>query len=258
MLRLLPLLLLGVIILTLGLAGCNDDPEADTSKDTLGDPLGDIAALGNYLYAANEDWSGHAGSQVDLFKFDHEGFSEDRFGLGINGAGYLAATADSHFVYLQAQETGRLFKVSPVGEIAWVRDDPEASGSFLAQGVTYDAAADSFSFLYHHHGTTTYTITRLGPGCEGPIGSRHEVTLDAFSPDRGAQALAILDDTHWVLGTNAEGGSTLQGTDLDGAATQPVALADDSACGVAAAESGLWLAYPDRRFDHLSINTKVR
>jgi len=256
--RILPLLLLGVIILTLGLAGCNDDPEADTRKDTLGDPLGDITTLGNYFYAANEDWSGNAGSQVDLFKFDHEGFSEDSFGLGINGAGYLAAAADSHFVYLQAQDTGRLFKVSPVGEIAWVRNDPEASGSFLAQGITYDAVADSFSFLYHHHGTTTYTITRLGPGCEGPIGSRHEVTLDAFSTERGGQALAILEGTHWILGTNADGGSTLQGTSLDGTATLPMDLADDSACGIAATVDGLWLAYPDRRFELLSINTKVR
>ena len=88
------LLLSAALALALLLSGCDDDPVLNTERDTLSDPIADIAALGGYLFTTNEDWSGHAGSQVDLFKFSVDGFPEGRFDLGLNGVGYLAATAD--------------------------------------------------------------------------------------------------------------------------------------------------------------------
>lgn len=242
------------LALALILAGCDDDPLVNTERDTLGDPIADIAALGGYLFTTNEDWSGHAGSQVDLFKFSADGFPEGRFDLGLNGVGYLAATADADAVYLQARDTGLLLKVTPVGEVAWTRGDPYADGRHRACGLAYRADLDSFVTLYHEPGTANYTQRRHGPDFAGAAAPLPAIALDTFDPDDGVRAIAWHDGWMWALGRTAAGAAIVQGFADDGAVTRYITLDDSTACGLAPAPDGLRVAYPDRRFALLPLD----
>ncbi len=244
------------LALTLGLvlSGCDDDLVLNTERDTLSDPIADIATLGGYLFTTNEDWSGHAGSQVDLFKFSSDGFPEGRFDLGLNGVGYLAATADHAAIYLQARDSGLLFKATPVGEIAWTRDDSYADGQHLACGLAYRADLDSFVTLYHEPGTANYTARHHGPdfaGASNPLPAR---ILDTFDPDTGVFAIAWHDGWMWALGRNVAGDAVVQGFADDGGVTRYLTLSDSTACGLAPADEGLRIAYPDRRFELLPLD----
>jgi len=238
----------------LALPGCEDDPALNTERDTLNDPLADIAALGGYLFTTNEDRSGHAGSQVDLFKFSVDGFPEGRFDLGLNGVGYLAATADGSAIYLQARDTGQLFKVTPVGEIAWVRADPFADSRHRACGIAYRADLDSFVTLYHEPGTANYIARHHGPNFDGAAAPRPARALDTFAPDDGIRALAWHDGWMWALGRTADGHAVIQGFADGGGISRYVTLSDSTACGLAPAEDGLLVAYPDRRFEPLPLD----
>jgi len=241
------------LVLTPILSGCDDDPVLNTERDTLSDPIADIAALGGYLFTTNEDWSGHAGSQVDLFKFSVDGFPEGRFDLGLNGVGYLAATADAAAIYLQARDSGQLFKVTPVGELAWTRGDPYADSGHLACGLAYRADLDSFVTLYHVPGTATYITRHHGPDFAGAAPPLPALTLDTFDPDTGVRAIAWLDGWMWVLGRTATGAAALQGFNDTGGFTRYITLSDSTACGLAPTADGLRLAYPDRRFELLPL-----
>jgi len=254
MIRRLLLISALALALALALSGCDDDPILNTERDTLSDPIADIAALGGYLFTTNEDWSGHAGSQVDLFKFSVDGFPEGRFDLGLNGVGYLAATADHAAIYLQARDTGLLFKVTPVGEIAWTRGDPYADGQHLACGLAYRADLDSFVTLYHEPGTANYTARHHGPdfaGASDPLPAR---AFDTFDPDTGVRAIAWHDGWLWALGRNAAGDAVVQGFADDGGVTRYLTLSDSTACGLAPADDGLQVAYPDRRFELIPLD----
>jgi hypothetical protein len=250
------LLLSSALALALLLSGCDEDPILNTERDTLSDPIADIAALGGYLFTTNEDWSGHAGSQVDLFKFSVDGFPEGRFDLGLNGVGYLAATADHAAIYLQARDTGLLFKVTPVGEIAWTRGDPYADSRHLACGLAYRADLDSFVTLYHEPGTANYTARHHGPdfaGASDPLPAR---TFDSFDPDTGIRAIAWHNGWLWALGRNPAGEAVVQGFADDGGVTRYLTLPDSTACGLAPTDDGLRVAYPDRRFELLSLDVR--
>jgi hypothetical protein len=243
-----------VLALAFALFGCDDDPALSTERDTLSDPIADIAALGGYLFTTNEDRSGHAGSQVDLFKFSVDGFPEGRFDLGLNGVGYLAATADAAAIYLQARDSGQLFKVTPVGELAWTRGDPYADARHLACGLAYRADLDSFVTLYHEPGTANYITRHHGldfAGAAPPLPTR---TLDTFDPGTGIRAIAWHDGWMWALGRSTAGEAVVQGFRDDGGVTRFITLPDSTACGLAPAADGLRVAYPDRRFELLSLD----
>jgi hypothetical protein len=240
--------LLAVLALLALLAACEEDPESDDGKDTVTDPLGDIAHLDSYFFGANDDRSGNTGPQVDLFKFAMGGFPVDRFPLDINGQGYLAAAADSQWIYLQARGTGQLFKVSPVGEIAWTRGDPHTGPGALACGVLWRADVDSFEILYRDAATTTVAIRRYGPGFDGEPGSVRTVEAAAFAPDAGPLAATWADGSVWMLGHDAGGSAVIEGFDDAGAVTDVIPLDDPDACGLTADGDILYIAYPDRSF----------
>lgn len=248
------LLLSSALALALLLSGCDDDPVLNTERDTLSDPIADIAVLGGYIFTTNEDWSGHAGSQVDLFKFSNDGFPEGRFDLGLNGVGYLAATADRSAIYLQARDSGLLFKVTPVGEIAWTRGDTYADGQHQACGLAYRADLDSFVTLYHEPGTANYTARHHGPDFTGAADPLPARAFDTFDPDTGVRAIAWHDGWLWALGRNAAGDAVVQGFADDGGVTRYLTLSDSTACGLAPTDDGLRIAYPDRRFELLPLD----
>ncbi|HOX25787.1 MAG TPA: hypothetical protein PLL30_10540 [Candidatus Krumholzibacteria bacterium] len=236
------------VAVALVLAGCDDEDEIATDRDTLTDPIADVAALGGYLFTTNEDRSGHGGSQIDLFKFAPGGFPEGRFGLGLNGMGYLAACSDGESLYLQARGTGQLFAVSPVGEIGWTRADPFVGSHALACGIAWRADVDSFVVIYRDPGTTTYTTVQYGPGFAGEssLPETHELSL--FDPATGVRAVTWLDGWLWALGADTTGAAVVQGF-AGGVVTRYFTLPDETACGLTAVDGTLVVAYPDRRFE---------
>lgn len=237
------------LVVILALAACEDDPASVTTKDTLSDPLGDVAALNGYLFATNEDRSGHAGSQVDLFQFNADGVAEEQFDLALNGVGYLAACSDGEWLYLQSRGTGRLFKVSPVGEIAWVRSDPFAGAGKLACGIAYRADVDSFVVIYRNPGTTAYTTRQHGPDFAGEASPPVTNDWTLFDPAAGILAVTWLDGWLWALGLDQVGQAVVQGLRDDGSATRFLTLDDATACGLTVLDDELIAAYPDRRFE---------
>jgi hypothetical protein len=249
-----PILALAVF----ALAACEQDPDVETDRDTLADPLGDLVALDGRLYATNHDRSGNAGSQVDLFAYEADGSPADRFDLGINHAGYLAATTDGDDLYLQARGRGQLFRATRLGELVWTRSDPFAGGERLACGVAHRADLDSFVVIYHHPGTTTYTELRYGPDFEGESSAPLAREWTTFDPEEGVRAIAWADGYLWALGLDPAGQAVIEGFADDGGATRILSLGDDSACGLGAAGGVLWIAYPDRRFESIDLTAGRR
>jgi len=245
--RLLLTSLLGLAVV-LVLAACEDEEEIPTDRDTLADPIADIVALGDHLYTTNDDGSGHGGSQVDLFKFSRGGLAEDRFDLGLNGQGYLAACTDGRSLYLQARDTGQIFAVSPVGEVAWTRADPFVGSHALACGIAWRADVDSFVVVYRDPGTTTYLTRQYGPDFAGESSPAAAVDLDLFDPATGVRAVTWLDGWLWALGLDQDGQAVVQGFDRAGNVTRFFTLSDSTACGLTAVADTLLVAYPDRRF----------
>ena len=77
----------------------NNGLELDNTKHTATDPIADITYLNAYFYTTNLDNSANAGTQIDLYKFDDELNTVDRFELNMNGQGYLAAANDGMNLY---------------------------------------------------------------------------------------------------------------------------------------------------------------
>jgi hypothetical protein len=247
--RLLPLAA-GAVALLLAFAGClTSEPEVSTERDTLGDPLGDIAVLADTLYATNHDLSGHAGSQVDLFRLTAAGELDEAFDLGLNGAGYLAACSDGEAIYLQVRRTGRIFKVSPTGEILWTRLDPLAGPRRLACGLAYRADVDSFVTLYRDGRTSGYVSVNYGPEFIDQAGAEREHDLSLFDSPTGVLAAAWHDGVLWALGRDVLGQALVQGVSLDGWETRFLPLDDPTACGIAVLAGELVVAFEDRRIE---------
>jgi hypothetical protein len=238
----------GAALLLAVFAGCQTSkPDVTTDRDTLNDPLGDITAIDDVLYATNNDSSGHAGSQVDLFRLTAEGALDEAFDLGLNGVGYLAACSDGEAIYLQVRTTGRIFKVSPTGEILWTRLDSLAGEQRLACGLAYRADVDSFVTLYRDGQTASYLSVHHGPQFIDQAGAEREHVLPLFDSPTGVLATAWRDGVLWALGRDAYGQAIVQGVSLDGGVTRFVPLDDPTACGIAVLAGELVVAYEDRR-----------
>lgn len=240
------------LLLLLGLCSClTSVDEVMTDRDTLSDPLGDIVALGGHIFATNEDHSGHAGSQVDLFRFSSgDFFPEGRFDLGINGVGYLAACSDGAFIYLQARGTGQLFKVSPVGEVAWTRFDRFPGGRSRACGIAYRDDVDAFIFIYHEAGTSTYKTVQHDREFTAEPTPPRTIDLPLFAPETGILAVTWSGGYLWALGLDPAGQAVIQGVSLEDAyTTRFIPLDDATACGLTTLHGHLVVAHADRRFE---------
>ena len=231
------------------LAGCDDDPDPDTSSDTLADPIGDITVLGGDVLTTNEDHSGNADNQVDLFRYDTAGALLASASLNINGMGYLAAATDGQDIYLQARTTGQMFRTTPDGEVAWTRADLLAGAHALACGVTWRADLDSFVVLHRDPDTGNVAEHRFGPGFDGAPRLVRTIPWTLFEATSGLLAIAWHDGWLWALGRDDSGQAVIQGVDDAGSFTRFITLPGATACGLAADAGGLWVAYPDRRFE---------
>ena len=130
---------------------CTEDLFIDTSKSTIEDPISDITFIDYSFYTTNFDKSGHAGQQIDLFKYDSNG-PMDRFEMPLNGQGYLAIANDGQNIYLQPRFTDYILKVSLVGELFWHKmDEMEENASTMTwkgSGLTWKDS--TLVTLYQH------------------------------------------------------------------------------------------------------------
>jgi hypothetical protein len=240
------------LVLTLGLVAlgclgaCDDEPDIITERDVSSDPLGDITALGDTIYATNDDRSDNAGSQVGLFRYLLDGSpAGDELTLELNGCGYLAMTDDDENLLLQVRESGRVISVSPGGELRWIRQDTElADGGWRACGICRRPGADEVVALYTRTDSTFVARTYNGDL------SAVLATTDAFAwdgvPGRIYPRALVHDGTQWVvLAATADGANvTLTLDDAFNDLGPPVAEAA-SLTGLAVAGGWLHAAHDD-------------
>ncbi len=240
------ILALGLVALC-ALGACDDDPDITTDRDTASDPFGDIAAVGNVIYATNDDRSGNAGSQVGLFPFALDGLpAGSELPLDLNGCGYLAMADDGANLLLQIRDTGRVICVTPAGALLWNRTDTEmADGGWRACGLGRRPGADELVALYTRDDYAFVARTYDLDFAE-VLATSDAFTWDAFPTTIFPRAL-VHDGAQWVvLAADADGANvtfTLDATFDDVGA--PVVEAENMT-GLAVAGGWYYAAYADR------------
>ena len=248
-----------LVLLAGFLTGCETLTEVDVSRDIDSDPLGDITLLGGVVYATNNDASGHAGSQVDLMRFDVDGNLLEATAVALNGQGYMSACSDGRDIYLQARASGQLFRLT-LGGVAWTRYDPFVSDqatagvTMQARGIAYVAAEDSFVVLYQEADTNLYTLRRIGPDFEA-MGSSATFAWDTFAPT-AADLITVTwhDGRLWAIGAGADG-YYLQGVDTAGVFTASLLIdtITEPVSGLCSTPGGLLIATESRHFHVRSV-----
>lgn len=198
-------LTLGLVVLC-SLGACDDDSDITTDRDTASDPFGDIAVLGDVIYATNDDRSGHAGSQVGLFPFALDGNPAGaELVLDLNGCGYLAMTADDENLLLQVRDSGRVVSVAPTGELRWIRLDTEmVDGGWRACGLCRRPGADEVVALYTRS-DSTFVARTYNLDLSEVVATTDEFAWDGLPGKIYPRAL-VHDGTQWVvLAADADG-----------------------------------------------------
>lgn len=238
-------LALGLVALC-SLGACDDDPDIVTERDIASDPLGDLAALGDTIYAANDDRSGNAGSQVGLFRYLLDGSpAGGELALELNGCGYLAMTAADENLLLQVRDSGRVISVSPAGELRWIRQDTElADGGWRACGICRRPGADEVVALYtrddHAFVARTYSLDLTEV-----VATTAPFTWASFPATVFPRTL-VHDGTHWhVLATDAEGANVIVLLDDTFADLSVPLIVDDDLTGLAIADGWFYGAHAD-------------
>jgi hypothetical protein len=240
------------LTLTLGLVAlgaicaCDDEADITTDRDTASDPFGDIAAVGEVIYATNDDHSGNAGSQVGLFPFALDGTpAGEELVLDLNGCGYLAMTDDEDNLLLQVRGTGRVINVSPAGALRWIRLDTEMmDAGWRACGICRRPGADEVVALYTRN-DSTFVARTYNLDLSEVVDTTDPFGWDGLPAPVYPQAL-VHDGTQWVvLATAADGAKVtiaLDSTFADLGA--PVAEAE-TMTGLAVAGGWYYAAYED-------------
>lgn len=232
----------------LALAGCSDSIDIEIERDTLSDPLGDIAIREGMIYATNHDESGHAGSQVDLLTFSLADPSEplDTVMLELNGQGYLAMATDGLALFLQPRDRSALLKVSPAGRILWLRQDLQMADAFMrACGICYDAEHERLVALYTKDGSS-FVVRRYSADFDSVVSTSAPIAWDVFAPGTPPQAVAWDGGVFYVLGTDAGGNGLVVATDATFATPTDPRQVGPGAVGLAASETQIWVSYADR------------
>ena len=96
-----------ILLITLLVVGCEENPVNDTTRDIYSDDIADVTYLNGLFFTTNYDLSANAGSQIDLMKFNYENntttYIDDSYDLNMNGQGYLALDNDGVDLFLQSR-----------------------------------------------------------------------------------------------------------------------------------------------------------
>ncbi len=244
---------LPVLMIIAFLSSCEDEPFANTDKSTFYDDMADITVLNGYFYSTNHDLSGHAGSQIDLLKFEMNGadiFLSDRYALEINGQGYMAITNDGSNLFLQSHDTQLIMKYSSVGERGFLGYD-ELSTSWLPAGLAYNPDTDSLLTL--HRNSQNLNEFRLRSISKDSLDkpSRDEIFQLEFMERayHGVYAMEYHDSLFYILGVDSIHQDLLLILDNSLSLVSMDTLSDTSVVGLCFKNSDLFLSHADKRIE---------
>jgi len=246
-----------IIIAFLFMFSCKDDDDMDINKNTYTDDITDITYLNGRFYTTNYDLSGNAGPQIDLFKFSSDGqVIEDAFPLSINGQGYLAITTDSTDLYLQSRSQGSLIKVSPVGEMIYMKWDSVSNNNWSPSGICYLSDLDSLLLLYRNSlDRSNYRVRVVNK--DDPDEASKDFTVEwnfVDTTNYGVYALDYYDSYFYLLGVDTAGTDIYFRTDNMFNPDTLITIPDSTVVGISVAfrpslETYLYLSYRDRRIE---------
>ncbi|NQV30012.1 MAG: hypothetical protein HQ508_03915 [Candidatus Marinimicrobia bacterium] len=244
---------MNIFILLVFLSSCEDEPFVNTDKSTFYDDMADITALNGFFYSTNYDRSGHAGSQIDLLKFESSGtaiFLSDSYSLDLNGQGYFAITNDGSNLYLQSRDTQLIMKYSGVGEQGFLGYD-DISTSWLPAGLAYNPDNDSLIALYRNsQDLNEFRLRTLSKNLLGESSRDARFQLGFIDPVyHGLYALEYHDSLFFLLGVDTTHQDLLLTLDYNFSIVSKDTLSDSTVVGLAFKENGLYLSYRDRRIE---------
>ncbi len=242
-----------IFIVPLFLVSCEDEPYVSTDKSTFYDDMADITAMNGFFYSTNYDLSGHAGSQIDLLKFEineADIFLTDNYDLDLNGQGYLAITNDGSNLYLQSRDTQLIMKYSVIGERGLLGYD-DLSTSWLPAGLAYNIDIDSLLGLYRNsQDLTEFRMRTLSTDLFGEASRDARIQLGFI--DRayhGIYALEYHDYRFYLLGVDTTHQDLLLIMDYNFNIVTMDTLSDSTVVGLAFMGNDLYFSYRDRRIE---------
>ncbi len=240
-----------LLITALALAGCNTSPDASGERDTLSDPLGDIAYANGMIYATNDDGSGHVGSQVDLYAYADGALESPQktVALELNGYGYLAMASDGVDLYLQPRGRARIIKAAPDGALPRLRDDvPAADARWRGCGLCYDTDTAQLVALYAtDRGSLVWR--RYDPASGAVVATSPPVVWDVLAPGVWPRAITGHGATFYVLATDTAGVDVVVSTSPPYDRVATVQAVGDQAAGLTQHGAQIWIGYQDRRIE---------
>ena len=244
---------LNILLLILFALSCEDSSNIDTYKNTYYDDIADITYLNESFYTTNNDFSGNAGSQVDLLVMglDEEGsYLNNRFDLQLNGQGHFLLTNDGSEIFLQSRASHLIFKCSVIGELSYAKYDT-INTNWLPSGITYHSASDSLLTLYRNQNQNSQYRLRLIS--KDVSGSSHKDVLfeisDIDTTYYGIYGLSEHNNSLFMLAVK-DGEDALITMDYNNLEIQSTEMVGDSTVvGIAVLNDALYLSFRDRRIE---------
>ena len=240
------------------ISSCEEDSPINTDKCSYCDDIADITYLNGSFFTTNNDLSGNAGSQIDLFKYALYSspdstyfFIDDTFDLGMNGQGYISITNDGSDLYLQSRNTGIYRKYSPVGDLIFTSYDT-ISTNWQPCGITYLSEKDSLLTLYRNLDTLTQYRARIISK-----DNLYQSSLDTIfhfdfidTTYHGIYAIANNRSSFYMLGVNSDMEDILVITDNNFSNPERYTINDNSVVGLCFKGNDLYFSYRDKRIQH--------
>ena len=246
-----------IIIALLFMFACEDDYYINKNKNTYTDDIADITYLNGSFYTTNYDLSYNAGPQIDLFKFASDGqVIEDAFPLPMNGQGFMAITNDGTDIYLQSRRQRSIIKVSPVGELVYMKWDSVSKNHWNPSGICYMSDLDSLLLLYQkNQDRSTYRVRVVNKNDPDEASRDFNVEWDFVdTTDYGVYALDYYDSSFYLLGVDTGGTDIFFKTDNLFNIDTMVTIPDSTVVGICVAKFSplstppdLYLSYRDRK-----------
>ena len=246
-------LIAGVFTITL-LLSCEDDLQINTDKNTYYDDISDITMLNGHFFSTNYDLSGHAGSQIDLLKFDEDGagdyYIDGSFDLDMNGQGYIAITNDGEDLYLQSRNTSLLISCSPIAQQAYSGMDDIAT-NWQPSGLAYDGDKDSLLALYRNReDRSQYRLRTLSKSRELNSGGDAYFSLDFIDQGySGIYALEYFNQSFYMLAVDTTQTDALIILDQAFQVQQIESILDSTVVGLCFNGNELFFSYRDKRIE---------